>query len=57
VELQTVLAQKQAVQRTEVLRSTQLADAGVMAESKVRWCIEGTVRVTVRVRLSSKTGL
>ena len=38
VELQTVLAQKQATQRMEVLRSTQLADAAVMAESKVRFC-------------------
>ena len=36
VELQTVLAQKQAIQRQEILRSTQLADASVEAEAKVR---------------------
>lgn len=36
VELETKLASKQGDQRREVLRSTQLAEAGVEAEAKVR---------------------
>lgn len=36
VELETLLARKQGDQRREVLRSTQLAEAGVEAESRVR---------------------
>ena len=35
VELETQLANKQATQRTEVLRSTMLAEAGVQAEAQV----------------------
>lgn len=35
-ELETALAKKEALQRTEVLRATQLAEASVDAEAKVR---------------------